>query len=69
MKASARNLFTGTVRSVTKGEAMAVVKIHLDGGQEITSSITAEAAEDLGLAEGGKVTVLVKSTDVVLAID
>jgi molybdopterin-binding protein len=68
MRASTRNQLTGTVSSVTKGEAMAVVKVQLDGGQEITSSITAEAAEDLGLAEGSKVTVLVKSTDVALAI-
>ena len=30
-----------------EGEAMAVVKIKLDGGAEITSSITKEAAEDL----------------------
>jgi molybdopterin-binding protein len=27
MKTSARNQFTGTVRSVTRGEAMAVVKV------------------------------------------
>jgi len=45
------------------------VKIRLDGGPEITSSITKEAAEDLGLAEGSKVTALIKSTEVALAVD
>ena len=69
MRLSTRNQLTGTVTSVTTGEAMAVVKIRLDGGPEITSSITKEAAEDLGLAEGSKVTALIKSTEVALAVD
>ena len=69
MKLSPRNQLPGTVTAVVTGEAMAVVKIRLDGGAEITSSITKEAAEDLGLAEGSKVTALVKSTEVALAVD
>lgn len=70
MRLSTRNQLTGTVRRVVKGEAMAVVKVELDGGgQEITSSITVEAADDLGLAEGSKVTVLIKSTEVALAVE
>ena len=69
MKLSPRNQLAGTVTSVTTGEAMAVVKIRLDGGPEITSSITKEAAEDLGLAEGSKVTALIKSTEVALAVE
>ena len=69
MKLSTRNQLAGTVTSVTTGEAMAVVKIRLDGGPEITSSITTEAAEDLGLAEGSKVTALIKSTEVALAVE
>ena len=69
MKLSTRKQLPGTVTSVTSGEAMAVVKIRLDGGLEITSSITKEAAEDLGLAEGSKVTALIKSTEVALAVE
>jgi molybdate transport system regulatory protein len=69
MKLSTRNQLPGTVTSVTSGEAMAVVKIKLDGGAEITSSITREAVEDLGLAEGSKVTALIKSTEVALAVE
>ena len=69
MKLSTRNQLAGTVTSVTTGEAMAVVKIRLDGGPEITSSITKEAAEDLGLAKGSKVTALIKSTEVALAVE
>jgi molybdopterin-binding protein len=53
MKLSTRNRLPGTVVPVAKGEAMAVVKIRLDGGvQVLTSSITRDAADDLGLTEG-----------------
>ena len=69
MKLSTRNQLAGTVTDVTTGEAMAVVKVRLDGGDTVTSSITREAVEDLGLAEGSKVIVLIKSTEVGLAIE
>ncbi len=69
MKLSTRNQLVGTVTAITTGEAMAVVKIQLDGGPEITSSITKEAAEDLALAVGTSVTALIKSTEVALAVD
>lgn len=70
MRLSTRNQLPGTVTSIQQGEAMAVVKVTLDGGgQLITSSITREAAEELGLEEGTAVTVLVKSTEVSLAVE
>ncbi len=69
MKLSTRNQLAGTVQSITLGEAMAVVKVALDGGQTITSSITKEAVLDLALAEGSPVVVLVKSTEVMLAVE
>jgi molybdopterin-binding protein len=69
MRLSARNQLPGTVTSIQLGEAMAVVKVALDGsGATVTSSITREAVKDLALAEGVTVTVLVKSTDVCLAV-
>jgi molybdopterin-binding protein len=69
VKLSTRNQLPGTVTSVTLGEAMAVVRIQLDGGAELTSSITRDAVEDLELSEGSKVIALVKSTEVALAIE
>ena len=70
MRLSSRNQLAGTVTSIQQGEAMAVVKVALDGGgQVITSSITREAVTDLGLAAGSAVTVLVKSTEVILGVD
>lgn len=69
MRLSTRNQLTGTVASIEIGSVMSVVKVALDGGQSMTSTITKEAVEDLGLKEGGPVTVLVKSTEVTLAVD
>ena len=69
MRLSTRNQLDGTVVSITRGEAMAVVRIRLRGGDEITSSITRDAVDDLGLADGSTVTVLIKSTDVTLGVD
>jgi molybdate transport system regulatory protein len=69
VKLSTRNQLPGTVEAVQLGEAMAVVKVSLAGGQRVTASITREAADDLGLAPGVPVTVLVKSTEVMLAVE
>jgi molybdate transport system regulatory protein len=48
---------------------MAVVKVTLDTGQSMTAAITRDAADELGLEPGTMVTVLVKSTEVMLAVD
>jgi len=67
MSLSIRNQIPGTVTSVTAGEAMATVRVRLDGGQNLTAAITLESVKDLGLAEGSAVRALVKSTEVALA--
>jgi molybdopterin-binding protein len=68
MPISARNQIKGTVVSVTKGPATAIVEVDA-GGQRVVASITAEAAEELGLAEGRDVTAIIKASDVLLATD
>ncbi|NNN30426.1 TOBE domain-containing protein [Streptomyces sp. S3(2020)] len=67
MSLSIRNQFPGTVTAITPGEVMATVKVHLDGGQDVTAAITLDAVKDLGLAEGSTVRTLVKATEVSLA--
>ncbi len=69
MKLSARNQLSGTVLEVTPGAVTTTVKVTLTGGEVVTSSITKEAADELGLAEGSTVTVVVKASDVILAVD
>ena len=66
MKISARNQVAGTVTEVTSGSVNATVKVDIGGGNIITSSITNEAVADLGLAIGDKVTVIIKSSDVLI---
>ncbi|AUG76390.1 adenylate kinase [Kitasatospora sp. MMS16-BH015] len=63
---SIRNQLPGTVTEVTTGGAMAGVKVTVDAG-ELTAAITAEAADELGLAAGTPVVALIKSTEVSLS--
>lgn len=66
MKLSARNRLAGRVTGITEGPATAVVEIDING-QRLVSSITREAAEELGLEEGSEVTAIIKASDVILA--
>lgn len=68
MKLSARNQLRGRVTALTEGPATTVVHVDV-AGQVLTSSITSEAARELGLAEGSEVTVVIKASDVLLAVD
>jgi molybdopterin-binding protein len=68
MKISARNKLEGTVRGVTRGEAIANVELDV-AGQRLVASITVEAVDELGIAEGSTVTAIVKASDVMLATD
>jgi len=69
MKLSARNQLAGTVTEVSVGAVTTAVKVELAGGDVVTSSITKAAADELGLAVGSAVTVIVKASDVILAVD
>ena len=51
------------------GMVTAEVVITLDGGGELTSVITKKAVENLGLTVGKKVYAVVKSTEVMVAVD
>ncbi|MCW4017342.1 MAG: TOBE domain-containing protein [Candidatus Bathyarchaeota archaeon] len=66
MKLSARNSLKGKVVSVEKGVITAKVKVELTVPTKITSVITKEAVEDLDIKEGDEVTVVVKSTEVMI---
>jgi molybdate transport system regulatory protein len=69
MRLSARNQLTGTVADIDNGAVMTIVKVQLDGGQEVTASVTKQAVDDLGLTVGSPVTALIKSTEVMLGVD
>lgn len=67
MALSARNQITGTVTSVRTDGLMAEVVVDIGATAPIVSVITRTSAESLGLREGSSVTVVVKSTEVMLA--
>ncbi|WP_448203624.1 TOBE domain-containing protein [Azospirillum sp. sgz302134] len=66
MKISARNQLKGTVTLVEPGPISAKVKIDLGGGNVITSTVTAETVEDLGLKPGDSVVAIIKASDVLI---
>ena len=65
MELSTRNQLKGAVKSVTTGTIMAEVVVDV-GGQDIVAAITRGSVEQLGLAEGDAVTVLIKATEVMI---
>jgi len=67
VKLSARNQLSGTVTQINRGAAIANVAVDV-GGQRIVSSITVEAVDQLGLAEGSEVTAIIKASDVILGV-
>lgn len=62
---STRNRFAGVVRSVQVDGIMALVEIEA-GPHRITSVVTRDAVEELGLAPGVPATAMVKSTSVMI---
>ena len=62
MRISARNQIKGTVVEVTKGATTSHVHV-------VTSSITNEAVDELGIQAESHVTVVVKASDVMIGVD
>ena len=67
MKLSARNQIKGRVVGVRKGTTTAHVRIDIGNGVIITSSITNEAVDDLGLGVGDEAIAVIKASDVMFA--
>lgn len=65
MELSARNQLEGTITSIKLGNVMAEVVVDVSG-TELVSAITRGSVERLGLTGGDRVTVIIKSTEVML---
>jgi len=68
MKLSARNMLKGRIVEVVKGQTTAHVRLDVNG-TIVTSAITNEAVDDLGLKAGMDAYAVVKASDVMVAID
>lgn len=69
MRLSARNQIKGTVLDVKKGATTSHVRVDIGGGQTMMSSITNEAVDELGIKAKDSVTVVIKASDVMIAVD
>lgn len=66
---SARNQLVGTITSIKEGAVNGHVALELVDGNKVIGSITNEAIESLGLAEGEKAVAIIKSTDVMVGVE
>ncbi|MEJ1931816.1 molybdopterin-binding protein [Nostoc sp. NIES-2111] len=69
MQVSARNALKGKVKSIVPGSVNTEVTIEIAPGVEVTSIITKSSADKLQLAQGKEVYAVIKSSDVILAVD
>ena len=68
MKISARNQLPGTVEAIVVGVVTAKVAVRV-GDNVIESVITRQSVEDLNIKVGSQVTVVIKSTEVMLMVE
>jgi len=66
MKLSTRNVLKGKVLEIKEGMIMGKVKVDIGNGNKITSLISMEAINDLGVKVGEDILVLIKATSVML---
>ena len=66
MKLSARNQLPGRVTAVKSGAVMAEVEVQIDPGA-VVAAITDTSRDHLDLKVGDEVTVVIKSTEVLIA--
>jgi molybdopterin-binding protein len=68
MKISARNILAGKIVDVKKGATTAHVRIDI-GGTIVTASITNESVDELALKPGMAASAVIKSSDVMVAVE
>jgi len=65
MELSARNQLNGTITGVKSGSVMAEITVNVEAGT-VTAAITDSSRERLNLREGDQVSVIIKSTEVMI---
>jgi molybdopterin-binding protein len=69
MRIRARNQIKSTVVEVNKGATTSHVRVEIGGGQIVTSSITNEAVDELGIKVRDQLTAMFEASDVMIAVD
>jgi molybdate transport system regulatory protein len=68
-KLSARNVFSGTVEAINSGAVNSEVTLALAGGARIVAIITKQSVSNLGLAAGDTVSAIIKSSNILIAVE
>lgn len=69
LKTTARNQFAGLIGAIDSGPVSTQVTLTLAGGQDITATLTTQAAKRLKLKKGQEAVALVKASAIVLVTD
>ncbi len=69
VRTSARNGLMGTVIAVDEGAINSEVALELADGKTLIATVTRHSVEDLSLKVGDRVTALIKSSHVILAVE
>jgi len=64
MKYGARNAIAATVTSIEKGDVVALVKFEVTPPAKMASVLTTESVDDMDLAVGDQVRLVVKAVNV-----
>ncbi|EIO2210280.1 TOBE domain-containing protein, partial [Salmonella enterica] len=67
LKFSARNQFPGSITKFTEGAVNATVHIKTDAGFNIVAVVTNESQDEMKLAVGSRVIVLIKASAILIA--
>ena len=66
---SARNQLPATVKNVKKGAVNDEITLELAGGATLTTIITSESTQNLGLAAGKEAVAVIKASSVLVSTD
>ncbi len=69
MKLSARNQLKGTIVAIQEGAVNGIVKLDIGGGNVISSTISMNAIQELGLEVGKEAYAVIKATSVMIGVD
>ena len=66
MKYGAKNQLGGTVTEIKRGAVMSQVNLEIKADASMSSVLTLDALDELGISEGDQVKVIVKAVNVLL---
>jgi molybdate transport system regulatory protein len=64
MKYGARNNIKAKVKSIKKGDVMALVKFDVTGSAKLASVLTTESVNEMGMKVGDRVQLIIKAIHV-----